>query len=419
MTVRTFPASRTPWHSLKQQMLEMRRDDVEWRRGRSALHVYYAGDSVLDVGRDAYSMFISENALAPAAFPSLERMERAIIDAALALFHAPSEAGGNLTSGGTESIILAVKAARDWRLARRPGADAASLEILLPRSAHPAFDKAAHFLNVKVVRVPVEKGGRADLQALKAAITDRSIMIVGSVPSLPFGVVDPIGDLAKLAIDHGLWCHVDACIGGFLAPFAKQLGHAIPDFDFAIPGVRSISADIHKYGYAPKGASTILYASREDLRYQATEFSDWPKGRYFTPTMLGTRPGGAVAAAWAVMHHLGSEGYLDLTAGVMKIWRAYLSGIAAIAELEVVGSPDLAVVPFTSRSAQVDIFAVAEALARRGWYTSRISEPPGIHQMVNVAHEPIVGEYLDHLTDVVNEVRTRLSKADRREVVTY
>lgn len=400
-------------------MIEMRRDDVAWRHGRSALHVYYAGDEVLDIAREAYAMFISESALAPAAFPSLARMEKAILDASLALLNAPPAAAGSLTSGGTESIMLAVKAARDWSLAHHPGRDSASREILLPRTAHPAFDKAAHFVNVRAVRVAVGKDGRALLPALKAAITERTIMIVGSAPSLPYGAVDPIADIAKLAQEHDLWCHVDACIGGFLAPFAKKLGYPIPDFDFTVPGVRSISADIHKYGYAAKGASTILYAHRDDLQHQSTEFSDWPKGRYFTPTLLGTRPGGAVAAAWAVMHHLGADGYLDLTSRVMRIWQTYLDGIRAIAELDVVGTPDLAVVPFTSNSAEVDIFAVAEELGRRGWYTSRISEPAGIHQMVNLAHGPAVDEYLRDLTEAVHTVGTHARRAEQREVVTY
>lgn len=400
-------------------MSEMRRDDVEWRRGRSALHVYYAGDEVLQIARDAYAMFMSENALAPAAFPSLARMEQAILDASLALLNAPPAAAGSLTSGGTESIILAVKAARDWSLARDPRRDSTSCEILLPRTAHPAFDKAAHFLNVTAVRVAVGADGRAHLPSLKAAITDRTIMIVGSAPSLPYGAVDPIRAIAKLAQERDLWCHVDACIGGFFAPFARKLGYPIPDFDFAVPGVRSMSADIHKYGYAAKGASTILYANRDDLQFQSTEFANWPKGRYFTPTMLGTRPGGAVAAAWAVMHHLGEEGYLDLASRVMRAWRAYLDGVRDIPDLAIVGSPDLAVVPLTSASARVDIFAVAEELGRRGWYASRISEPPGIHLMVNLAHEFAVDDYLDDLARAVERARRESIQAIRREVVTY
>src|ERR1043165_2923287 len=416
---RAFPSSRTPWNTLERQLIDMRQSDVDWRGGRSALHVYYAGDDVLEVAGKAYAMFMSENALAPAAFPSLALMERGILAARLALLHAPPAADGSFTSGGTESIILAVKTARDWARARRPSLDAATPEIVLPRTAHPAFDKAAHFLNVRAVRVPVGADCRADLPAMKAAITTRSIMIVGSAPSLPYGAVDPIGEIASLAQEHDLWCHVDACIGGFLAPFAKQLGHHIPDFDFAIPGVRSISADIHKYGYAAKGASTVLYARRQDLQYQATEFSDWPKGRYFTPTVLGTRAGGAVAAAWAVLHYLGAEGYLQLATRTMRVWRAYLSGIERLAALKVIGKPDLAVVPFTSRSPDVDIFSVAEALSKRGWYTSRISEPPGIHQMVNLAHEPVFDEYLGDLARVVHAARRQKSRAEAREVVTY
>lgn len=396
-------------------MLEMQRNDIDWRGGRASLHVYYAGEDVLQVARDAYAMFLSENALAPAAFPSLAAMERDLVDASLDLFHAPPDAVGNLTSGGTESIFLAVKAARDWGAHQRSKWRGGP-ELVLSRTAHPAFDKAAQFLGVKVVRVPTAHDYGADVAALAAAVSDRTIMIVASAPTFPYGSVDPVREIARVAQDNDIWFHVDACVGGFLAPFARTLGYNIPDFDFAVPGVRSISADLHKYGYAAKGASLILYSHADFQRYQSTEFSDWPKGKYFTPTFAGTRPGGAIAAAWAVMHYLGESGYLHLASRVMKTWQKYLTGIAEVPELAIVGKPHLAVVAFTSRV--VDIFSVAQELKHKGWYVSRLAEPTGIHQMVNVAHEPIVEQYLSDLTMAVGRAYDA-PLSEWEEVVTY
>jgi sphinganine-1-phosphate aldolase len=412
-----FPKVGTSWDELRGRMLDMSRRDVDWRGGRSALHVYFAGEDVLSVARESYAMFMSENALAPAAFPSLAAMERDIVGAALDLLHAPEGATGYVTSGGTESILLAMKAARDWSLKFRKRADATP-EIVMPRTTHPAFDKAAQYLGLKTVRVPTAADYRADPRGLAAAITDRTIMLVASAPALPYGLIDPVVEIAGVAREHDVWLHVDACIGGFIAPFAKKLGYSIPTFDFSVPGVRSISADLHKYGYAAKGASVILYSRADFGEYQCTEFSNWPKGKYYTPTLAGTRSGGAIAAAWAVLHYLGESGYLDLTSRVMKTWQKYMAGIDAIPELSLVGAPHLVILSFGSRV--IDIFAVAQKLAQKHWYISRINEPHGIHQMVNLAHEPAVEEYLCDLAAAVAQTRSSAMQADDcLEVTTY
>jgi sphinganine-1-phosphate aldolase len=412
-----FPKVGTSWNELRGRMLDMSRRDVDWRGGRSALHVYFAGEDVLSIARESYAMFMSENALAPAAFPSLATMERDIVSAALDLLHAPEGAAGYLTSGGTESILLAMKAARDWSLRFRKRADATP-EVVLPRTAHPAFDKAAQYLGLKTVRVPTGADYRADPGGLAAAITDRTIMLVASAPALPYGLIDSVVEVASVAREHDVWLHVDACIGGFIAPFAQKLGYSIPAFDFSVPGVRSISADLHKYGYAAKGASVILYSRADYGEYQCTEFANWPKGKYYTPTLAGTRSGGAIAAAWAVLHYLGESGYLDLTSRVMKTWRKYMAGIDAIPELHLVGMPDLVVLSFGSRV--IDIFAVAQKLSQKHWYISRINEPHGIHQMVNLAHESAVDEYLGDLATAVAQTRSSAMQAnDCLEVTTY
>ena len=411
-----FPKTGTDWATLKDRMSGMRRGDVRWREGRAPLHVYYAGHDVLEVVEQAHRMFMWENALSPAAFPSLAKMEDEVVQYALDLFGGGPDSAGSITTGGTESIILAMKAARD-RSAKHGLFGPGQPEVLMPRTAHPIFDKAAHLLGLRPVRIPVNGKLQADVGAMAASITERTALLVVSAPSLPYGVIDPVESIGRLALEHNIWLHVDACIGGYLAPFVKRLGYPVPGFDFSVPGVRSISADLHKYGFAAKGASTILYSDAESHSYQFTVFSDWPKGKYFTPTMLGSRSGGPIAAAWAVMNYLGEDGYLDLARRIMDTRRSYMEGILEIGEFEILGAPHLALFSFASRG--IDIEAVGDEMERLGWYISRISEPKGIHQMLNLAHEPVVGSYLRDLEMSTDRVR-RLSLTGRDvEVVTY
>ncbi len=345
-------------------------------------------------------------------------MERELVGAAVELFRGSSNATGSLTSGGTESIFLAMKAARDWTRASRPDMEE-PFEIVMPRTVHPAFDKAAHYLGMTTTRVSTTASHEIDVGRLFDAVSSRTIMMVASAPNFPYGTVDPIREIARRALERDLWLHVDACVGGFLAPFAKKLGYVIPDFDFGVPGVRSLSADLHKFGYAAKGASLVLFSHRDYSRFQGTEFSDWPKGRYFTPTMLGTRPGGATAAAWAVMNYLGEEGYLRLSARVMNVWKEYAARVRQIPELEVIGAPHLAVLSFTSVVEEVDIFAVANELGERGWYMSRLAEPAGIHQIINLVHESVIDGYFDDVESAIQKIYRYSIRARDRSVVTY
>jgi sphinganine-1-phosphate aldolase len=413
---KAFPAGGQSWAVLKSRMEEMRSEDFEWQRGRLPLHVYFAGHDVGQVAREAYAMFMVENALAPAAFPSLDRMQRDVLDAALGLFNGPVDGCGTFTSGGSESIILAVKAAREWARSRRLP-EGLRGEILLPSTAHPAFDKAADLMDLDAVRIEVWKDSRADVAALEKAVTNRTVLIVASAPSLPFGLVDPVEEIAKLASKHGIWCHVDACIGGYIAPFARKLGYPVPRFDFTVYGVRSISADLHKFGYAAKGASTLLLRNRADAAFHTFQFANWPKGKYVTPHLLGTRSGGAIAAAWAVIHYLGEAGYMELTARVMKVRDRYIEGIAAIPGLKLLAHPDLSVVAYGSDV--VDIGAVGDQLLDRGWYMSWIAQPPGLHQTITLAQEAVAEDYLAELAQAVERVQRHSISAKRAEVLTY
>lgn len=399
-----LPERGSPWSALEERMRDYASGDVDWRHGRAAVYVFHAGADVLDVAKSAYALFQSENGLGPAAFPSLARMEREVVDMGLELLRAPEGACGNMTSGGSESIFLAVKTCRDAAAAR--GRNVLRGEIVLPRSAHPAFDKAAHALGLVAKRVPVAASFAADVDAMARACGDRTLMLVGSAPCFPYGLIDPIGELAALARERDLWLHVDACVGGYFAPFARMNGVDVEDFDFSVPGVASISADLHKYGYAAKGASTIFHRSEAQRAHQIFTFADWPAGGMTTPTAAGTRPGGAIAAAWALMNYLGVEGYRAKAQSVVATREKIASGVVDTGELAIVGDPKLGLFAYRARDPDaLGIFAVWAELKARGWFTGVITEPHGIHLMLSPAHADVADAYLADLRDVLSTVK--------------
>jgi len=397
----TLPERGTDWTTLRAELEALGEDDVDWRHARTAVYVFNAGEDVLAVAKEAYALYQSENALGPAAFPSLRRMESEVVDMGLSLLRAPEGACGDMTSGGSESIFLAVKACRNR--ARAEGRIRAGGTLVLPRSAHPAFDKAAGVLGLSVVRVPVAKDLRADVAAMADAVTEDTLMIVGSAPCFPYGLVDPIAELGALARERELWLHVDACVGGYFAPFARMNGIGIADFDFAVPEVASVSADLHKYGYAAKGASTLFHRSEAQREHQVFDFHDWPAGGMRTATAAGTRPGGAIAGAWAVLRYLGVEGYRAKAKLVTDTREKLTAGLARIPGLHVWGDPRLGL--FSYGSEELDIFAVWQRLMGRGWFTGLTTEPRGIHLMLSPAHAGVADEYLEHLREAVAAVR--------------
>jgi len=406
-----FPEHGTEWSVLAARMAAFGEEDVDWRDGRAAVYVFHAGQDVLDVAKRSYAAYQSENGLGPAAFPSLARMEADVVGMGLSLLQAPEGACGNLTSGGSESIFMAVQACRE--AARAAGRDTQGGQIVVPRSAHPAFDKAARYLDLEVVRVPVASDYRADVAAMRAAISERTLMLVGSAPCFPYGVIDPIAELGELAEESGTWLHVDACVGGYFAPFARRNGVETGPFDFAVPGVATMSADLHKYGYTAKGASTILHRSEEQRSHQIFQFADWPAGGMTTPTAAGTRPGGAIASAWAVMNYLGVEGYCDKARQVVDARRRLAAAIEAHPELAVIANPQLGLLAFTARDPEkLSIFAVWARLKALGWFTGVVTEPPGIHLMLSPAHAAVIDDYIEDLTRAVAEV---LEESDSAE----
>lgn len=398
---KSLPTQGTDWNTLSKQLDSFSADDVDWRRSRSAVFVFHAGDDVLDVGKQAYAKYQSENGLgAGSAFPSLARMESDVVDIGLELLSAPEGACGNMTSGGSESIFLALKTCRDQ--ARALGRDTRNAQIVLPRSGHPAFDKAAGYLDLEVVRIPVADDWRADIEATRAAVNDRTLMLVGSAPCFPYGLIDPIEELAELAADKNVWLHVDACVGGYFSPFARRNGVELPEFDFSLEPVRSMSADLHKYGYAAKGASTIFHRTPEQHEFQFFTCDQWPVGTMRTPSAAGTRPGGAIAAAWAVLHYLGGDGYCRKAREVVETRRLIERAVSTLPSVFVIGKPKLGLIAIGSD--KLDIYAVQEQLSTRGWFNPLLDEPEAIHLMLSPQHRLVVADYVADLKAAVQIV---------------
>jgi len=395
-----------PRNEVLGKMSKLRSDDADWRSGRTFSLVYFAEEEILSLIKEAYTMFFSENGLSPMAFPSLQHFEAEILSMTAAMLGGRPESAGTMTSCGTESILMAVKTIRDWAGAERPHIK--EPEMVLPISAHPAFEKAAHYFHVKPIHIPLRDDLRADVDAAESAVTDNTILMVGSAPGYPHGVIDPIPELAAIAKERGFCFHTDSCLGGFLLPWLKRLGYQIPPFDLSVPGVTSISADVHKYGFAAKGASTVIYCDENLRKYQFFAYTDWPGGLYGSPSMAGTRPGGAIAAAWAVMKYLGEEGYLKLAKKIMNISDGLKDGIRSIPELKILGDPVMSVFSFTSDS--LNIYALGDAMEARKWHLDRQQLPPSLHMMITPAHESIVEPFLDDLRAACREVAS--SSAD-------
>lgn len=398
-----MPKKGVAWGELKERLSSAKAKDYAWKQGRLPLYVYWRDDDLAQVAQESASLFFMENGLGKRAFPSVQHLEQEVVAMMLDLLQAGKSAAGNFTSGGTESIFLAIKTARDFARSTRP--HIGKPKIVVPRSAHPAFDKAAHYLNMDVVRVPLGADFRADIAGMEDAIDDDTVMLVASAPAYPHGVFDSVEDIAGVARTHSLWLHVDACVGGLLAPFVRRLGHDVPPFDFSVDGVTSISADLHKFGFTAKGASVLLFRDaglQDHLRFR---FDDWPRGTYVTETFLGTRPAGPVASAWAVMNYLGEEGYLEIARTTMRAKAQFAQGIASISGLEILQPNDLSFLLYRSADRDVHIDAVAAGMAERGWFVGRCIEPSSIQLMLNPVHAPIAGEYIADLEAVVGDVR--------------
>lgn len=373
-----------------------RTGDLDWRGGKAFSLVYHHDDHDLEaVQHEVASMFLHENALNPFRYRTLLRMEGEVIAMGRSLVGASH---GSLSSGGTESIFLAVQTARDHARAR----GVADPTIVCAATAHPAFAKACKYLDVEMVKTPVGSDGRADPDAFGAAIDGRTAMVVASAPCYPFGVVDPVPDIAALAAERGVLCHVDACLGGYLLPFWEALGQDVPPWDFRVEGVTSMSADVHKYGYCFKGVSTVFYRDHELYQRQIFMYDDWPGGLYASASAAGTRPGAPIAAAWATMVHLGRDGYLRLTRRVLDATLTIRDGIASIEGIRVTGRDLLPVIEISAdpeAGAAPDMEAVGDVMDDRGWNLDR--QQGGLHLMLSPGHDAVAERFVEDLRDAV------------------
>jgi sphinganine-1-phosphate aldolase len=379
--------------------------DLELRQSREpSVHgarlfglVYPTGRSDLEaLMEEVNRRYLFGNALNPFKFAELAALEREVIEGVGALLHVADGGGGAMTSGGTESILMSMLVSRERARVRgveRP-------QILAPTSAHPAYAKAAHYFGMDLVRVPLDTDLRANVRAARELLGPATAVVVASAFNYPFGVMDPVEQLAALATEHGVGCHVDACIGGFVLPFLERLGIDVPPWDFRVEGVTEISADVHKYGYCPKGASVILHRDSDWFGHQVFLYDQWPSGLYGSPAMAGARPAAPIASAWAAINYLGVDGYTEIMRDLMHTTAKVRDGIAAIDGLEIIGDPIGPVLSF--RSDTIDLDAVADVMDDRGWNLNRNTEPRGLHLMLSPAHAAVADELLSDLRDAVD-----------------
>lgn len=406
----TLPKQGLSAEDIKAQLKALKSNDVPWQSGKVLAYVYEPSSETYALTKEAYGMYLMENGLDPTAFPSLLKMENDLIGMATDLLGGDEHTVGNFTSGGTESIILAVKTARDYNRKHRPAIT--EPELLLGETAHAAFHKAAHYLGIKVVMVPVDKNTfKVDPKDMEAAITSNTIFMVGSAPSYAHGVVDPITELAALAKAKDIFFHVDACVGGFYLPFARKAGYEVPDFDFSVDGVTSMSCDFHKYGYAAKGASCVLYKNRDLRRYQIFSCSSWSGYTIINPTVLSSKTGGPLAGAWATLHHIGEAGYIEIVKASQEATQHCIQGIASIPELEIMGRPAINLVAIASTDPAVNVFAISDWMTKRGWHIqvqlAAACSQEALHLSINRANVPFIPELLEDFKKAIAEIKTR------------
>jgi sphinganine-1-phosphate aldolase len=399
-----LPAKSTPQDAIERQLEQLKAADPVEAKGRLTVFSLKGNRDVQSMVESAFRKFLPYNALFAPYLPSVGIMERDVIDMSVTMLGGSESAAGDLTVGGSESIYCGLHAAREWARQMKP--EILEPQIIAPWSAHPAFSKGAHLLGMKLVRIDVGPDHRADLGALEAAITSNTIGLVGSAPCWPYGLYDDIPALGQLALERKLWLHVDACVGGFLAPFVARTGRTIPPFDLSVPGVRSLSADLHKYGYAAKPLSLILWADRALQQYHHQVVISWPSGPYMSQSLVGSRPAGAVASAWAVMNMLGVEGYVRLADRTMTVKERLAAGIRALQVFDVWDN-ELSLLVFGSK--QLDVRHVTAALKAKGWFMMGTMHPPLIHFTVDAVEDEIVDALLADLADTTSAVRSGLA----------
>lgn len=377
-------------------------EESSWKEGFVSGAVYHGDKEHIKFLNEVYAINSQSNPLHADVWPSTTKFEAEIVAMTANMLGGKGQnICGTVSSGGTESIMLAMKTYRDWA---RETKGITKSEMIIPVTAHAAFDKASQYFNIKTVHIPIDANYRADVNAARRAINSNTIVIVGSAPSFPHGAIDPIAELSELARQHSIGFHTDACLGGFVLPWAEKLGYPVPLFDFRLPGVTSISADTHKYGYAAKGTSVILYRGRDFLHHQYYTTTEWPGGLYFSPTFAGSRPGALSAACWAAMTSIGAQGYMKATKRILETAKSIKEGISQIPELHILGDP-LFVIGFASDT--LDIYKVMDYIGHKKWSLNGLHKPSCVHLCVTLRHtQPGVAErFLTDLREAVAYVK--------------
>ena len=403
-----FPQTGRGPEDILGELEALKGHDVPWAEGRVFAYIYDAGPVAMQLLKDAFSAYVVENGLDPTSFPSCLELEKRVIGMALDLQQGGPESAGSFTSGGTESILLSIKTARDR--ARELYPHITKPNIIIPETGHSSFFKACAYFDVEAIRVPVDpETFRAVPSAMEAAVDDQTILMVGSATSYAHGVVDPIEELGEIALRHDILLHVDSCVGGMYLPFAKELGADIPNFNLSVPGVTQLSMDFHKWGYAAKGASSILYKDGDMRQWQTWAWSGWTGYSVINPTVLSTKSGGPVAACWATLQHLGREGYLGLVEKCQDASRQIIAAVNAMPSLRVLGQPHTNL--FSIASETIDVFALADDMKARGWYIQPqfgfSSSPANVHLSVGASNAPHIDEFIRDLGECEASLRER------------
>ena len=398
------------------QLDSFKEHDPNYKDGRVWSLVYYLDEDHSDFLKESYHKFACENGLNPTAFKSLKRFETEFISATADILNGTKDVCGVVTSGGTESCLMAVKTYRDLAADKR---GVKYPEMIIPESAHVAWFKASEYFGVKIRLVPLLEDLTPNLKKLKGMINRNTVMILGSAPEYPHGTIDPIAQMGEIAQKRKIPLHVDACVGGFILPFMEMNGEEMPLWDYRVPGVTSISADIHKFGYAAKGASTITYRNLDYLKYQMFVYQDWPGGVFASSALLGTRPGGAYAAAWGVLQYFGKAGYRTLARDTLEAVKRLKAGVEKIPELQVMGNPIGPLFAYKSISPDLNIYAVGDQMDAMGWQVNRNQFPSGLHAMVTAQHLKVVDQYLADLNTAVETVKANPELAGQGGAATY
>jgi len=382
-------------------------DTIDWGAGKISGTTFCNDEEISKVCSFVYQKYMLTNPLHPDIFTSLRKMEAEIIQMTLDMYNTPNTGCGVLTSGGSESLGLAVLAARNRAFEK----GIKWPEIVMCKSAHSGFDKACHYFRVKLVKVDYDTDYRADVKAMQRAITKNTCLLIGSAPEYPHGLIDDLEAISNLAVKYDIPMHVDACMGGFLLPFASDAGFPLPLFDFRLPGVSSISADCHKYGCSPKGASVLMFRTPEYRNKVIFKCVDWPGGIYATPTYAGSRAGGNIAVCWAVLNMIGREGYVQRTRRVIEDMLKLKNAVRSINGLVLVGDPKLCICSFTSK--EFNIYTLLSEMKKLGWTMGVLQFPPALHLDVTglTTKTGVIDEFIKDLKECTGRLMAQDKKA--------